>query len=193
MSRLIWPATVKLGALLGALMLPCVAGAEIYGWVDPSGNVTYSNLPPPQSARVFDIIKETPLPTPEAQAAMDAAQRIRMKELEERLQQLERERPPVLAAAPPYPAPYAPSNAGYGPPPSYGPGCDSEYFDCDGWIGPAYYVAGLGPYPYRFHRGEFRNHNGFRGGLSNGRPFGPGPRSGGFRSTGGMAAGSRGR
>ncbi len=180
MSHLNWPATVKLGALL----VPCVASAEIYAWIDPSGAVTYSNLPPPPSARVFDVIKETPPPTPEAQAAADAAYRARMKELDERLQQMEREiamtRQPMMPAPQPYP--YEPSNAGYAPPPSYGPGCDPEYFDCGGWYGPAYYVTGFGPYGHRFRRGEFHHHRDFGGGLSNGRPFGGVPRSGGFRS-----------
>src|SRR5579864_7517917 len=71
MSRFDWLAAMRVGAplvLSGAIgaLAPAVASGEIYGWVDPSGDVTYSNLPPPKNAKVFDVIQETPTPTPEA-------------------------------------------------------------------------------------------------------------------------------
>ena len=49
-------AHVRMASWAGCLLAPSAAVAEIYGWVDPSGEVTYSNLPPPKNARVIDRI-----------------------------------------------------------------------------------------------------------------------------------------
>ena len=176
MSRFDWLAAMRVGAplaLFGAIgaLAPAVASAEIYGWVDPSGDVTYSNLPPPKNARVFDVIKETPPPSPEAQAAAEAAHRSQMDALNDKVHQLEREMQMQrqLAAAPPYPppGPYSSGSSGYGPsytgayaPPDYGVGCDSDYYDCNLWDGPAYYSVGIAPWPlgFRRDRDDFRHH-----------------------------------
>jgi hypothetical protein len=141
-----------LGALMGAAgaLAPAAAMAEIYGWVDPSGSVTYSNLPPPKNARVIDVIEEAPPPTPQAQAAAEAAHEAEMRALNEKVRQLEQElqftRYQSAPPPPPYPSMAAPS---YGPPPypaSYGPCFDSDFFDCGWGGGPIYYTAGVVPF-----------------------------------------------
>jgi hypothetical protein len=171
MNRFDWPAAMKLGAplvIIGAIgaLAPAVASAEIYGWVDPSGDVTYSNLPPPKNARVFDIIKEDPPASPQAQAAAEAAHRRQMDALNDRVRQLESEiqLQRQVAAAPSY-APPGPYSSGYGPSysagPSYGAACDPEYYDCSVWDGPAYWSVGIAPWwPYGFRRD--RDRDGFR-------------------------------
>src|SRR5882724_11155919 len=47
MFRFGWSDAMRVGALIGVLggLMPSQAAAEIYGWVDASGSVTYSNLP----------------------------------------------------------------------------------------------------------------------------------------------------
>ncbi len=157
MGRLGWSYATLAGALVGAscALAPSLAAAEITGWVDPSGGVTYSNLPPPKNARVIDVIEEAPPPTPEAQAAAEAVHQAEMRALNERVRQLEQElqqsryqSPPP----PPYPVAAPPS---YGPPPSYasyGPSCDPGFFDCNAWGGPIYYSIGVVPWwGFRHH------------------------------------------
>jgi len=151
MGRLGWLSTTSFGALIaaGAALAPSAATAEIYGWVDPSGSVTYSNLPPPKNARVIDVIEEAPPPSPQAQAAAEAAHQAEMRALNERVRQLEQElqlsRYDSAPPPPPYPGVAAPS---YGPPPataSYGPCFDDEFFDCGWGGGPVFYAAGVVP------------------------------------------------
>jgi hypothetical protein len=166
MGRLGWLCTTLFGALMGAgaALAPSAAMAEIYGWVDPSGSVTYSNLPPPKNARVIDVIEETPPPTPQAQAAAEAAHEAQMRALNERVRQLEQElqlsRYDSAPPAPPYPSVAAPS---YGPPPytaSYGPCFDEEFFDCGWGGGPVYYTAGVVPFwGVRHHHHHDHDHD----------------------------------
>ncbi len=102
-------------ALLGAFAWGS-AHADIYTWVDASGNVNLSNRPPPEGARVTNVFREDPAVHASAEAARAAAQREELRALNERVTQLERDleaarRPepaPVayVPAAPP-PAPYA--------------------------------------------------------------------------------------
>jgi hypothetical protein len=149
-------------SVVGALT-PSIAAAEIYAWIDPSGDVTYSNLPPPKNARVFDVIRETPPPTAQEQAAAEAAHQAQMRVLNDKVQQLEQELQQTRwqASAPvPYPAGAPPS---YGPPPSYASassygGCDPEYFDCSSWDGPIYSV-GVFPWGFRGHRDHDHDHD----------------------------------
>jgi hypothetical protein len=154
MNRLLGSAAV-LSGVLGAL-LPSLASAEIYGWIDPSGSFTYSNLPPPKNARVIEVIQEEPPPDPatlaRAKAAADAAHQVQLQALNDRLRQLEREVQQVQRQPPP-PVPYPVASA---PPP--GSGCDSDYFDCGVWSGPAYYTIGtLEPWRFAHHwDGQFR-------------------------------------
>jgi hypothetical protein len=175
MNRLLSSAAVSLGVLGG--LLPSLASAEIYGWVDPSGSFTYSNLPPPKNARLIEVIPEEPSPDPatmaQAKAAADAAHQAQLQALNDRVRQLEREVQQVQRQPPP-PVPYPVASA-----PMSAPGCDSEYFDCDVWAGPVYYTVGT------FAPGRFARHlNGhFHGSHHVPHPGGgPGHRpGGGFR------------
>jgi hypothetical protein len=163
MGHLGWLSTTLVGALVAsATLAPSAALAEIYGWVDPSGAVTYSNLPPPKNARVIDLIEEAPPPTPQAQAAAEAAHQAEMRALNEKVRQLEQElqftRYQSAPPPPPYPTAEAPS---YGPPPytsSYGPCFDSEFFDCAWGGGPIYYTAGVVPF-WGFHHRHDHDHD----------------------------------
>lgn len=132
--------TAALGcALVGLAGLAPAARAEIYGWVDGNGHFTYSNLPPPDSARVTDVIpEETSRPVPGASNSARLADlaalndRIRLLELE---QARERREAQQLAAA------YAPPD--YYPPPLSAPagGCGPDgTYSCSDW-GPAYPVG----------------------------------------------------
>lgn len=58
--------------LLLAPAIPTMCSAEIYGWIDSAGVVTYSNLPPPSGVDVTQVIHEEPV---SAKAAAEAAQR----------------------------------------------------------------------------------------------------------------------
>src|SRR5258708_20843353 len=167
MFRFSWSNAVRAGALIGVLggLVPSQAAAEIYGWVDASGSVTYSNLPPPKSARVVDVIPEIPPPSPQALAAGEAAHQSEMRALNDRVQQIERELQQARSAPPPYPvAPPAsyPPPPSYGAPPSYAPtasyesACDAAYYDCNLWDGPAYYTIGV---PFWGFRGRDRDHD----------------------------------
>jgi hypothetical protein len=184
MARLGWLSTTLFGALMGAgaALAPSAALAEIYGWVDPSGSVTYSNLPPPKNARVIDVIEETPPPTPQAQAAAAAAHEAEMRALNERVRQLEQElQLSRYDSAPPPPAyPNVPAPS-YGPPPytaSYGPCFDDEFFDCGWGGGPVYYTAGVVPFwGLRHHRDHDRDGR-FDRGLHRGPPGLGAPRFG---------------
>jgi Domain of unknown function (DUF4124) len=194
MGRLGWLSTTLVGALTGAgcLLAPSAALAEIYGWVDPSGEVTYSNLPPPKNARVIDRIEETPPPTPQARAAAEAAHEAEMRALNERVRQLEQELQFArYESAPPAPAYPTVAPPAYAPPPpdyaSYGSCFDSEFFDC-GWAGyPIYYSVGVAPFRgFRHHHDHDRDDR-FGHGFHRLPPGFGGPRSVGaprFASTG---------
>jgi len=199
MGRLSGSAAAVLVALVGAaaMLVPSIALAAIYGWVDASGAMTYSNLPPPKDARVVVEIDDIAPPTPQAQAAADAAHASEMRALEERLHQLESERPRLSAYGPPPPAYSVPAPA-YGPPPlsaSYGPGCDPDYYDCYTWDGPPVYFTTVGAVPFRGfrHRDHDRDHDrdGFRHGFNHfprtggGLRFASGQRMSGFSASNG--------
>jgi Domain of unknown function (DUF4124) len=176
MNKLGWPAAMRVGAVVGlvGMLTPSLASADIYAWVDSDGSVTYGNLPPPKNARVFEVIKDTP-PSPEAEAAAQAAHRSEMQALNARVQQLEQElqqsryqaMPPPPPAYPMPPPSYG-SAASYGPPPDYAAApsygtCDSDFYDCSTWASPIYYTVGVAPFwGFRprhdfdhFHHGRF--------------------------------------
>jgi len=113
-------------ASLAALPIPAVCSAEIYGWIDGAGVVTYSNLPPPGGVDVTQVIHEQPVSPKAAAEATQQAQaaalndRIRLLELEvARSQRVPVDYPiaPPLAAEPPVDVGCAP----------YG------YYDCNDW------------------------------------------------------------
>jgi hypothetical protein len=193
MNRIGWSAATLVSALAGAaaVLFPACAGAEIYGWVDPSGGVTYSNLPPPKDARVIEVIPDEPPPSPQAQAAAHDAE---MKTLNDRVRQLERELQASRMEAPPYPvsAPPYGSPPGYGPPPAYGApppypsydagagygaGCDPGFFDCNLWDGPIYFTTGFAPWwAFRHHGFDGFHHGHHHAGEPGGAPhFARGP------------------
>jgi len=114
---------------------PCLA--EIYGWVDPNGNFTYSNLPPPENARVTDVIAEEP-----ARPSAAVSHQAEINALNDRIRLLELERARDHAQPVDFPAPpvYMP------PPPAYGCGPDA-YVDCSAYLGP-YYTTAIAPVYY---------------------------------------------
>jgi hypothetical protein len=144
MKRMTFSTVLLAGlAVVLALLASAAAQAEILGWVDAAGNVTYSNLPPPKDARVIDQIKEVPVDA-QAQAAAATLHQSQMQALNDRVRDLERQLNQSQHAAPS--VVYAP------PPPAAGAGCDSQYYDCASWDGPIYTTVGL-PYlrPGRHH------------------------------------------
>gem|GEM_PF-6016908 len=151
LSRAVRSGTLLLFALCAACLLPTAAWAEIYGWTDSNGQVTYSNLPPPPGVHVTDVIHETPLSAKDVQQANYEAQiralndRIRLMELEETA----KNRQVVDFAAPPP----APAGVGCGPGDSY---------DCNPDWGPYATTTFLGTGPYRSQWG-LRAHQKHRG------------------------------
>jgi hypothetical protein len=123
---------LKVVALAVALLAPVIVRAEIYGWVDPNGEVTYSNLPPPDSARVFDVMQEQAPAAPKA--VEQAARSAQLDALNDRLRLLELEQARAKRQVVDYPAP-PPSPPGVG----CGPG---GAYDCLSDPGP-YYTTGI--------------------------------------------------
>jgi hypothetical protein len=137
------------GICAAALAAPALCHAEIYGWVDGNGTFTYSNLPPPDSARVTDVIPEDPAPS--GKAKTDAARLAEISALNDRIRLLEleqaRQRSEMAAAAA---APvYAPAAAAY----AGGCGPDGTY-DCSTYAAPLYLGGG---WPVYYYRGAWRN------------------------------------
>ncbi|MBV8211151.1 MAG: DUF4124 domain-containing protein [Burkholderiaceae bacterium] len=193
MRRLSGSAAAVVVALMGAAVLPPSAAAAIYGWVDASGSMTYSNLPPPNDARVVVEIEDIAPPTPQAQAAADAAHQAEMRALQERLHQLESERRYVPDYAAPSPPPYPVPAPTYGPPPqyasTYAPDCDPDVYDCYGWAGPPVYFTTIAP-PRGFRR---HDRDGFHHGSRFPRPvggtrFASGSHAASFSAGGGRSA-----
>jgi hypothetical protein len=85
------------------------AHADIYTWVDGSGNVNLSNRPPPEGARVTNVYREDPAVHATAEAARAAAARDELKTLNERVTQLERDLDAANDRPPPAPIVYAPA------------------------------------------------------------------------------------
>ena len=161
-------------ALVIGLGVPSTASAEIYGWVDASGSVTYSNLPPPRGAKLTDVIHEEPM---SPQEVADANHRSEVSALNDRIRLLELEMARSQREVVDYPAP-APSPAGLG--------CGADgMFDCSAPWG---YATGI---LYGTGRG-FRVLN-VRHPIGGGRPSGRLP--GGPARAGSVAAvrGSAGR
>ncbi|HUH93207.1 MAG TPA: DUF4124 domain-containing protein [Casimicrobiaceae bacterium] len=151
------------GTLALAFALP--ARADIYTWVDASGNTNVSNLAPPDGVKVTKVQRALP---PEVvareDAAREAARQAETRALAERVRQLESDaarapppdyRPPVapppviqyIVEAPQPPlqqsveiAPPSYGSYGYGGYGYAGYGCDPSWFGC--WW-PGFYPASV--------------------------------------------------
>jgi len=102
---------------LAGLTAPMSAEADIYTWVDASGNLNLSNLAPPEGVRVTNVFREDPALRASAEAARAGAQREELRALNDRVAQLERDLDAAShPAAPPvvYP-PAAPAPVVYEP------------------------------------------------------------------------------
>jgi hypothetical protein len=108
-SRPIRLSLALIASVAAALALSQRAHADIYTWVDASGAVNVTNLPPPKTARVINVVAESPRPvvTPADLAAAAARQEARA--LAERVQELERQVEQARAVPPPPPVVYAPA------------------------------------------------------------------------------------
>jgi uncharacterized coiled-coil protein SlyX len=145
------PAVAVAGLLACFVCLaPRPAHAGIYGWVDSSGHVTYSNLPPPKGAKVIDTIEDEPV-DPAAVARAAAAHDAQMQALNERVRQLEYQLQQSQRAAAPPPT-YAVA------PPPQASGCDGYFNDCLSWEGPIYYSIGIPVGWPRYYRPYGRIH-----------------------------------
>jgi hypothetical protein len=109
MLKVTGPASIVVTAVL--LAAP-PARADVYTWVDASGNVTVSNLAPPSGVRITHVTHENPAAIAHAKAAQSAAQQAQVQALTQRVAELEREAeapkaapPPVTFLAPPAPPP----------------------------------------------------------------------------------------
>ena len=92
--------------------------ADIYTWLDPSGTINVSNLPPPEGAKVTNVVRErAPEALSQEDAAREATRLAETQALGERVRQLEQEL--ALALRPPPPADYRPDyRADYPPAPT---------------------------------------------------------------------------
>ena len=155
------------------------ACADVYTWVDASGNLNVSNLAPPAAARVTSVTRENPAAIARAEAARKAAQDAEVRELSDRVAQLERAAedsartpPPPVYFAPPAPPAFAASMPQYDIPqyampqyqdaaPPFGLGC--SYFGCPWGFYPVPVVTARkfghrdrgdrGAFPHRMHPG----------------------------------------
>jgi uncharacterized protein DUF4124 len=111
--------------------------ADIYAWVDASGAMTLSDLPPPPGVRVVNVVNErTPgVPARAAPApARDPNHDVGV--LAERIRQLERQIEVASYQPPPPVTQYAPTA------PSYGYDC--AWADCGPWWSQLGYPVGVG-------------------------------------------------
>jgi len=150
-SKWLWLAAL---AALTALGLSTVVRAQqIYGWTDGSGEVTYSDLPPPKGAKVIDIIPYTPLAP---QAVQEAARRSEISALNDRIRLLELEQARSKREVVDYPADPAQLLSG---------GCSPDgYSECNSQWGP-YYTTG-----FLYGTGMRRGQAGHGAGHNGGRP-----------------------
>lgn len=140
-----------------------LAHADIYTWIDKSGTINLSNLPPPEGVKVTKVIHESPPKTASpGDAADDPLRQPDVQALAERIRQLEQEvefakrpLPPPMAypavPAPPVPQypsvqyqgieaqPAVPYGAYAAQPANYG--CDPSWLDCGAGWGPSLYPA----------------------------------------------------
>jgi hypothetical protein len=151
---------VALAAGCAGVFAWSLAQADIYTWIDASGNLNVSNQPPPEGVRVTSVYREDPAARAHAEAARAASARDELRALNARVAELERalekarEEPPrqpepaplAYAPAPPPPAAYASAMAQTiiaQPAPSYPPYLAG--YDC-AWVG-CFSPGAFGFYP----------------------------------------------
>ena len=124
--------------------------ADVYTWTDANGKVNVSNLTPPDSANVSNVVHESPRPPAPPPASVPAAvPQPEIQFLAERVRQLEYE-VEFARRQPPHPMQYAfmppPPIMQYAPEPEPQPsyGCDPAWNGCwNGWAN----GWGFGSYP----------------------------------------------
>jgi len=102
-----------------AFTLGCsLAHADIYTWIDKSGTINVSNLPPPDGVRVTKVMHESPKKVASSDSGGDPASPD-VQALSDRVRQLEQEVDLARRQPPPPPPPYpvAPYPAVQAPPP----------------------------------------------------------------------------
>jgi len=130
-----------LALLAGVPGLP--AHADVYKWVDESGRMNVSNLPPPEGAQIVSVAPTIPKTAAQVEADREAARRAeilalsdRVSRLQEELEQSRRQPPSMGYAAPPmgYMPPPAPQYSNWAPPaaPYYDDAPAQMSMDC-GW------------------------------------------------------------
>ncbi len=161
------------------------AQAAIYTWTDASGRVNVSNLAPPEGTRVTSVVPESPPVAPGTSIADDAARRLEVQALADRVRQLEfdaqfaqRQPAPVATYQAPPVATYQMPPVQYSEfPPAYADtpdlGCNPSWAGCGNWWMP----FGYG-YPIVVVQSPFRHARPIKGGGHNMpvqrpmRPFG---------------------
>jgi len=142
-------------AVLAFAIASASAHADIYTWIDKKGLTNVSNLPPPDGAKVTNVLHTAPKDAAREAAARDAARQSELRALNERVQQLQaeveqaRREPPIgFAYAPPPPMPYAAPSAtpvvvnvmqSPAAAPSYTGGCDYTWGDCGSGLWPGFF------------------------------------------------------
>ena len=144
-------------------MVACLLGArpacaDIYTWVDASGMVHISNLSPPESARVFSVLREKPQQLlAREDSARNAARQAELEALSDRVRELEREVESVQPPAPPQviyvpvPAPAVVQYQQTTNPVQYQASialpvsseCDPGWAGCWGWLASAFYPTSV--------------------------------------------------
>jgi len=151
-----------------AATLACPLGtepvyADIYTWVDKSGTINVSNLPPPDGVQLTNVMREAPKPgsrDPSGDSPPSDVQLLaeRVRQLEQEVELAKRQPPPMpypVVQPPPVTYPVVPPPTvqyssvqyqiiespmplgGYGAPANYG--CDPESWDCGTWWAPGFY------------------------------------------------------
>jgi len=146
------------------------AQGAIYTWTDASGRVNVSNLAPPEGTRVTSVVAESPAAPPRTATADDAARRLEVQALADRVRQLEFEAqfaqppPPVATYQAPPVATYQMPPVQYSEfPPAYADapdqGCNPAWAGCANWWMP----FGYG-YPIVVVQSPFRHGRPIKGG-----------------------------
>ena len=141
--------------------------ADIYTWVDKSGTINVSNLPPPEDVKVTKVMREAPKPAsrdPSGDPPPSDVQLLaeRVRQLEQEVELAKRQPPPMpypvvqpppvtYPAVPPPPVQYSSvqyqiiespmPSGGYAGPGNYG--CDPGWLDCGAWWAPGFYAPAV--------------------------------------------------